>query len=296
MQVFISWVIILAVTFWLVLRITRAILRVTPRKVKKQASYYIKKREKSKSSEKMLFFKDIILKQIKQRLNLNKYQRDQLQKQLDILAIDSTPEDLRAAQLVYAALAIFIVFLATKFGPAGWVTIVLIPKFWAYPIKDINDRIKQYHEEFSKELPSLYTLLCSQLSKSSDVFLGDIIKDYIPSAGRVMTLELGKLLDDIETGEIEALRALKKRLPLKYVIRMCDVLEARLSGYADSISQLGNLKAELDLIEYNELKSDLLARKKKAERSNFILLVILAIYMIAYFIIKSVSAFELFVG
>ncbi|GJM70475.1 hypothetical protein HMSSN036_26910 [Paenibacillus macerans] len=84
-----------------------------------------------------------------------------------------------------------------------------------------------------------------QYSKSINIYLADVIRDYLPNANADMAEELGVMLDNIEYGEEFALKQLKRRVPIHYIIKFCDLMETRLKGY-DNISQMVYLKNEID--------------------------------------------------
>jgi len=68
-----------------------------------------------------------------------------------------------------------------------------------------------------------------------------------------MAAELEVFLDNIEYGEEYALKQLKKRVPLRHIIKFCDIMETRLRGY-DNISQMTYLKNELYDLRVMSLK------------------------------------------
>ena len=143
------------------------------------------------------------------------------------------------------------------------------------------------------DFPSFYSMVYYQYSKAVNIFLSDVIKDFLHNANPDMSYELGIFLDNIEYGEGYALKQLKKRIPVRHIIKFCDIMESRLKGY-DNISQMTYLKNELDDMRVHTLEEELDKRKQKNERTQLVLIIILTTYIIVYYYFQVISAMKLF--
>lgn len=132
-----------------------------------------------------------------------------------------------------------------------------------------------------------------QYSKSVSIYLSDVIKDYIPNANEDIAEELGVMLDNIEYGEEYALKQFKKRVPLHYIIKFCDIMETRLRGY-DNISQMAYLKNEMDEFRIRNLEDELERRERKNSRLQMVLVMVLVVYIIIYYLFTILEALKLF--
>ena len=108
-----------------------------------------------------------------------------------------------------------------------------------------------------------------------------------------MAEELEIFIDNIEYGEEYALKQLKKRVPLRYVIKFCDIMQTRLNGY-DNTSQMAYLKNELNDLRIQTLEKELKARQNKNIKVQFALIFVLIVYVIIYFYYQFLDAFRMF--
>jgi hypothetical protein len=125
------------------------------------------------------------------------------------------------------------------------------------------------------------------------IYLADVVKDFLPNANRDMAQELEVFLDNIEYGEEYALKKLKKRVPVRHVLKFCEIMQTRLNGY-DNTSQMGYLKSELDGIRIERLEQELDRRERKNVQTQFVLLGVLGLYVVAYFYFQFMDAVKLF--
>lgn len=132
-----------------------------------------------------------------------------------------------------------------------------------------------------------------QYSKSINIYLADVIRDYLPNANADMAEELGVMLDNIEYGEEFALKQLKRRVPIHYIIKFCDLMETRLKGY-DNISQMVYLKNEIDSFRIRFLEEELERRERTNGRIQFVLIGILALYIGIYYLFTIMDSIQMF--
>ena len=100
-----------------------------------------------------------------------------------------------------------------------------------YPVSEMEKKIEKKNKNIAFDFPAFYSMVYYQYSKSVNIYLADVIRDYLPNAQTDMAEELGVMLDNIEYGEEYALKQLKKRVPIHYIIKFCDLMETRLKGY-----------------------------------------------------------------
>lgn len=244
--------------------------------------------------EKYVYFKDIILRKISNRLFLNEVKREQLNFIINRLDLKITPEEVRLKQILYSLAGLLSSLVMMKIMPLfGYVCLIFVVLGWLYPIDELERRVEQKDKNILKDFPAFYSMVYYQYSRSINIYLADVIKDFLPNANPDMADELGVLLDNIEYGEEYALKQLKKRVPLRHIIKFCDIIETRLKGY-DNTSQMAYLKNELYDLRVVALEEELNHRKASNERTQFVLIVVLVIYIVVYYYFEFVGAIKLF--
>ncbi|WP_058487005.1 hypothetical protein [Defluviitalea phaphyphila] len=263
----------------------------------KRISYtrsFIKLNKKEKFKNTLVRIKKIIALKYGKYFLISDIKRMELLNILKRIDRTKTPEEVRLEQILYSGLAILISFCILKISTIlGYASMIFIVLGWLYPIDEIQRIVERKNNNILKDIPVFYNMIFYQYSKSVHIFLADIIKDFLPNANKDMAEELETILDDIEYGEEYALKQFKSRVPLKYVIRICDVIETRLKGY-DNLAQMAYLKNELDELRVTRLEIELEKRKRKSESLQIILIIILGIYIIIYYYFQMFSALELF--
>ncbi|TYQ16050.1 UNVERIFIED_CONTAM: hypothetical protein Cloal_2552 [Acetivibrio alkalicellulosi] len=263
------------------------------KKQKKRARMFMKERKSAKFQIKInKIKKEISLKYV--RNLLGSAQRLRFQKIIDRLDLKIKPEEIRTNQLLYTLGAITLtVIMASANRLLGCVTAVFIILGWLYPVEELEKQIQRKDKNISLEFPSFYSMLYYQYSKSVNIYLADVIKDYIPNANPDMAEELGVMLDNIEYGEEYALKQLKKRVPMHYIIKFCDIMETRLNGY-DNVSQMAYLKNELDEFRVRSLEEELKRRENSNSRIQLVLVGVLMVYIAIYYLFMVLSSLKMF--
>lgn len=213
---------------------------------------------------------------------------------IDRLDLGIKPEEIRLDQFLYAVLALLISSVMYLANPLlGYVSAIFIILGWLYPINNLEQMIEKKNKNISLEFPAFYSMVYYQYSKAVSIYLSDVIKDYLPNANEDMAEELGVMLDNIEYGEEYALKQFKKRVPLHYIIKFCDIMETRLRGY-DNISQMAYLKNEMDDFRIRNLEDELERRERKNARLQMVLVIILVAYIMIYYLFTIIGAIKLF--
>lgn len=269
------------------------IFKPVSRKQKQRTRQYMQERKSTSFSNKMLAIKRELSTTIVRRLvsssDLRRYK-----KIIDRLDLNIKPEEIRMDQFLYSALALFIAIIMYFANPLlGYVSAIFIILGWLYPINNLEKTIEKKNKNISLEFPAFYSMVYYQYSKSVSIYLSDVIKDYIPNANEDIAEELGVMLDNIEYGEEYALKQFKKRVPLHYIIKFCDIMETRLRGY-DNISQMAYLKNEMDEFRIRNLEDELERRERKNSRLQMVLVMVLVVYIIIYYLFTILEALKLF--
>ena len=89
------------------------------------------------------------------------------------------------------------------------------------------------------------------------------------------------------------MKQLKKRVPIHYIIKFCDVIETRLKG-CDNTSQMTYLKNEIDAYRVRMLEKELEKRQQSNERIQFVLIIVLIFYIIIYYLFTVLESIKLF--
>lgn len=228
------------------------------------------------------------------RFLLGAGERKRLQRMLDRMEDSHSPEEIRLNQIVYAGGAVIASLVLYKVNPAiGFTTAVLIILGWLYPVDELEKAIETKNKNIAMDFPSFYSMVYYQYSKAVNIYLADVIKDYLPNANRDMAQELGIMLDDCEFGEAFALKHFKKRVPLHYIIKFCDVMETRLNGY-NNVSQMTYLKNEIDEFRIRALEQELEKRQAANGRIQLVLIAILGIYISVFYLFTVIDSIKIF--
>ncbi len=225
---------------------------------------------------------------------LGSAERIRLKKMIDRLDLGVSPEEIRADQILYTSGAVLLTLLMLSANVLlGCITAIFIFLGWLYPVVELEKVIEQKNKNISLDFPSFYSMVYYQFSKSVHIHLADVIKDYIPNANPDIAEELGVMLDNMVYGEEYALKQLKKRVPIHYIIKFCDIMETRLKGY-DNVSQMAYLKNEVDSFRVRALEEELEGRERSNSRIQIILIVILFIYIAMYYLFLIVDSLKMF--
>jgi Flp pilus assembly protein TadB len=263
------------------------------KKQKKRMRMYVKERKNVKFKEKVKDFKkEFAHKYVKKLIGISERQR--FQKIIDRLDLGIKPEEIRLEQLIYAFGAIILtILMASANKILGFITAIFIVLGWLYPVEELEKIIEKKDKNISLEFPSFYSMVYYQYSKSVNIYLADVIKDYILNAGPDMAEELGVMLDNMDYGEEFALKQLKRRVPVHQIIKFCDIMETRLKGY-DNTSQMAYLKNELDEYRIRALEDELQKRQNSNSRIQFVLIVILMVYIALYYLFMLLTSLKMF--
>ena len=231
-------------------------------------------------------------KYIKKYVSEIEYKR--LKNTLECLDKDVLPEEIRLEQILYVTLSCVISFIFFQFNEVfGYASLVFIVFGWLYPTDEIDKQIQYKNKQIANDFPAFYSMVYYQYSKTINIFFADVIRDYLPNANKEMAKELGYMLDNIDYGEAFVLKEFKKRVPLHYIIKFCDIMETRLKGY-DNVSQMAYLKNELDEFRVRALEDELEKRKKANEKIQFVLIIVLGIYVFIYYIFIITESMKMF--
>ncbi|WP_055109393.1 hypothetical protein [Paenibacillus ihumii] len=262
-------------------------------KQKKRNRRYLKERKNAQFNDKLREFKRQFAAKYVSRL-LGNAERMRYQKMIDRLDLQMKPEELRAEQIFYAAAGVIVTAIFMSANPLlGYVTAIFIVLGWLYPISEMEQKIERKNKNIAFDFPAFYSMVYYQYSKSVNIYLADVIRDYLPNANNDMAEELGVMLDNIEYGEEYALKQLKKRVPIHYIIKFCDLMETRLKGY-DNISQMVYLKNEVDSYRIVALEEDLEKRQRTNSRIQIILILVLVVYIAIYYLFTILDSIKMF--
>jgi len=269
-------------------------LKPASKKQKQRIRQYAKEREKEQRKKKKLQSKrEFILKY--GHFLLSEDTRTEISRILSRLdMVDVLPEEIRLKQMKYAMFGIILTLISFVVNPLiGYICILFVVLIFMVPRDELNKKLKRKEDNIAQDFPAFYSMVYYQYARSVNIYLADIIKDYLPNAREDLARELGIILDNIDYGEEYALKQFKKRVQIHYVAKFCDIMETRLRGY-DNISQLLYFKNEIDAFRMETLEKELAKRQSQNSKLQLILLVVLAIYIAAYFMFSVLSAMRLF--
>lgn len=260
-----------------------------------------KRRSRNYFKEKKLIEKRENRKLIRRKLSVRYFshliseaERVRFEKIINRLELTIKPEELRFMQFCYSLLATIItIILISGNRLIGSVAGIFIIIGWIYPVTELEEKIEKKNKNIAFDFPAFYSMIYYQYSKSVNIYLADVIKDYILNANEDMAEELGVMIDNIEYGEEYALKQLKKRIPIHYIIKFCDIMETRLRGY-DNVSQMTYLKNEIDEYRIRNLEQELERREKSSARVQLVLVGILFFYIAIYYIFMLLTSIKMF--
>ncbi|WP_339289887.1 hypothetical protein [Paenibacillus sp. FSL E2-0201] len=263
------------------------------RKQKKRARQYIKQRKNAIFQEKFNQYKRRIAREYVKGL-LGSAERLRFKKIIDRLDLQKTPEEIRTEQYMFTLGAILVTLFFLKVNILlGCASAIFIMLGWLYPVVELEKVIEKKNKNISLDFPAFYSMVYYQYVKSVNIHFADVLKDYIPNANPDIAEELGVMLDNIDYGEEFAFKQLKKRIPMHYIIKFCDIMETRLKGY-DNVSQMAYLKNELDGFRIRALEEELESRERSSARIQLVLIIVLAIYIVIYYLFTILSSMKLF--
>lgn len=292
-MIFFSKLMILACVIYLVKVFLYPYYRPVSNKHKKRTRSHQKQLKKEQQAAKIKSIKHHIGKKYIVYL-LSEAERKRLKKMLERLDKDMTPEEVRLEQFLYTSGAIVFAIFAFKVNSMlGYACLILVVLGWLYPVDELEKTIELKNKYIANDFPAFYSMVYYQYSKTVNIFFADVIRDYLPNANTYMAEELGFMLDNIDFGEEFVLKQFKKRVPLHYIIKFCDIMETRLKGY-DNVSQMAYLKNELDEFRVRELENELEKREKSNSKIQLVLIVVLGIYIFVYYLFTIMESMTMF--
>lgn len=279
--------------FYIIKTILFPMFKPLSKRQKKTSRSYIKERKAlDKKERKRVRKQELALKYCHNLVS--SADRIRYNKVISRLELNIKPEELRLEQLTYVGIAIVVTLIMfTANDTLGYVSVIFIVLGWLYPIDELEKKIELKDKNIAFDFPAFYSMVYYQYSRSVHLYLADVIRDFLPNANDDMAEELGIMLDNIEYGEHFALKELKKRVPLHYVIKFCDIMETRLKGY-DNVTQMTFLKNEIDEFRILNLEKELESRKAANERIQWILIGVLVVYIIIYYLFMILQTIDMF--
>lgn len=248
------------------------VIKPVSKRRKKNTRDYLERAKQQANKEKLYYVRDVVLRKFTNKILLGQQKREEFSEIISRLDLKIAPEEIRAKQIVLMLLAflaaLIVLQIQTLLGYLAFLGPIIA---WMYPIDDMEKKIENKNKNIMFDFPAFYSMLYYQYSRSVNIYLADAVRDFIPNANPDMAQELGVLMDNIEYGEEYALKQLKKRVPLRYIIKFCDIMQIRLNGY-DNVSQMAYLKNELYNLRILTLEDELKSRQRKNIQTHLIVL------------------------
>ena len=255
-----------------------------------------KSREDLVYNSKDSFNLEYLQKKVSRRLPIIDMSEDleiELNKKLSRLGAEATAKDIRRLQLLYAIFTLLVaLIIRIMLGKTPALVVALLSIYtWRYPIIRIDKEIYDRNQAIERELPELYSILFYAYKRSAGVNLTSKIQSYIKDSSDLFYKEMMIFIEDARNGELYALKEFKKRVPLGIVLRFCDIMETRLTGY-DNISVMYNFKKEMD--DKRSAREDKLLKDLSARLNTIAwigVMVPMGIILIIYFAAQMMTAF-----
>lgn len=267
---------------------------IVTKKQKQQVRKYVKSKEEEERKRKARERKRAIAQKLAKPF-MSDQKGDELDRLLSRLNKDQTPEEVVLSQIMYFSLGLVVsLILFSANTLLGLVSAIFIVLGWFYPVDALRKEFDEKNTSIALDFPEFYSMVFYQYSRSVNIYLADVIRDYLPNANDDLADELGVMLDNIDyADETFALRQLKKRVPKHFIIKFCDLMETRLRGY-DNTAQMQYLKNEIDAFRIAELEKELEKRKMKNDAIQLTLIGVLVVYIVIYFIFDVLGALKMF--
>ena len=289
-----SKVIALAAILFLIKQFLYPFYRPVGRKQKNHVRKYNKEKHAEEAARKKRERKLWIAKKFAIRLPFMRTEAE-LRKTLERISSDKKPEEIWLEQNLWliggAAVALF---MLSANNVLGLLSMLFIPLGFFMPTDELDKAIKLKNKNIALDFPQFYAMVFYQYSKSINVYLSDVINDYLPNANDDMAVELNVMLRNIDYSDEEyALKQLKRRVPIHHIIKFCDIMETRLRGY-NNIAQMQYLKNEIDRYRVTELENELAKRVRTNNMIQIALIVILGIYILIYYLFTILKSMDFF--
>jgi hypothetical protein len=289
-----SKIIAFCVVLFLIKQLLYPFYRPLGRKHKNRVRKYSKERQADEVRRKRREKKIEIARKYSFRLPFMQSETE-LRKTLERLNSDKHPEEIWLEQNLWLLGSIALsLFLFSANNILGLVSALLVPILFFLPTDELDKEIKRKNINIALDFPQFYSMVFYQYSKSINVYLADVINDYLPNANDDMAEELSVMLQNIDYADEEyALRQLKKRVPIHHILKFCTIMETRLRGY-DNVSQMQYLKNEIDRYRVTALEQELQARVRKNSIIQVVLLGILGLYIVIYYLFTILASLDMF--
>ena len=219
----------------------------------------------------------------------------ELKKTLDRLNSHKKPEEIWLEQDLWLLGGVVIAMIMLSANTLlGLIAVIMIPILFLLPTDELDKEVKRRNKNVALDFPHFYSMVFYQYSKSINVYLADVINDYLPNANDDMAAELSVMLQNIDYADEEyALKQLKKRVPIHHIIKFSDIMETRLRGY-DNVSQMQYLKNEIERYRVTELENELHKRVRTNNMIQLTLIGILLLYIILYYLFTIMGSLRVF--
>lgn len=258
--------------------------------VEKKIKYSWLDLTKARMQLKFKSIKGKVYNTLKQLVFLNKAQERKYMRYVDRLNLrwENEPLDprmIRVDQYVFFLVCVLIALLCLTFSKLlGVFFLIASPFGYRIPLIEMDEKIEKIDAIISREFNSFYSIVYYQFRRQNKM-LSSVVREYLPNASPEMAYELKIFLHNLSKGEEYALVELRKRLPLKYVIRFCDIMKVRVVGI-ENISQMMYLKEEMHDDERHKIKRSLEKRKKQALALQSVVYLLLIQFIIVYWYLQ----------
>ena len=286
-------IIALAAILYLIKQLLYPFYRPVGIKQKSRVKKYNKEKQADEVKRRRREKKIALAKQFAVRLPFMQTE-EELRKTLSRLNMNKRPEEIWLEQNLALLIGAMLTMLAFTINREfGLLTVLAIPIFFFMPTDELDKEVKRRNKNIALDFPQFYSMAFYQYSKSINVFLSDVINDYLPNANDDMAEELNVMLQNIDYSDEEfALKQLKKRVPVHHIIKFCDIMETRLRGY-DNVSQMQYLKNEIDRFRVTELENELEKRVRVNNIIQFSLIIILILYIVFFYLFVAIGIMDM---
>ena len=291
----IAKIIALAAVLYLIKQFLYPFFRPVGRRQRNRVRKYNREKHADETARKRRAMKLWIAKNFAVRLPFMQTEAE-LRKTLERLDSSKNPEEIWLEQglwLLGGAAVALVMLTANKV--LGLISVLFIPIGFFLPTDELDRAVRRKNKNIARDFPQFYTMVFYQYSKSINIYLSDVINDYMPNANDDMAEELNVMLRNIDySDETYALKQLKRRIPVHHIIKFCDIMETRLRGY-DNIAQMQYLKNEIDRYRVNDLEAELAKRVKTNNAIQITLIIILGMYILIYYLFTILGSMQIFI-
>lgn len=184
--------------------------------------------------------------------NLSNSQKEKFEyyvRRLDykVYGLQATPADIHFIQTACSVLFVLVVVILSLKAKMFFALLALYPVVYSAYTMYLDSLVKKSDADIVAEFPAFFSFIYNQC-KNLNIpvpHLAVMVDNYLPFAGEEMSYMLRRMMSHASSGEVFALKEIRREYPIKELIRFCTDISARIEG-EDNVLNLFEFKKQLD--------------------------------------------------